>query len=557
MAPLASQTWAPDASLTPGGRAEALELAGPERGRLWLGFMAARVGVGSVLLGLQAVQSAMGHAVTPTTWAVAGIYLGLTLWARWRGPWPGGGAGKAWLAPVAVDGLTFLILQLAQPSALNYAPLLALPVLMSAVLGGLRSALASAAALTLLLLTAALLEGGLTSPATLQAALTGLGCFVVAALANQLAGQLNRLEHSARRDRAAERLQRQVNALVIDTLSDGVLVARTDGQVQALNPAARALLGLPAAQPGQPLPHLAHEPRWAALWRSLCEPAPSPEVIRLDAPGLSSRRVQVRVLRPPGADSAALQVAFLQDLQALDERVRTEKLAALGRLSAAVAHEIRNPLAAIVQAQALLAEELDAPLHRRLGQIVQQNAQRLQATVSDVLELSNDIRDGQPALCTPIALPAALAALADEWIVQHPADAARLRLDLSQAPPWVCFDAEHLRRVWVNLLTNASRHAIDQPGAIVVLASPADKGQALWRVWSAGPALPADVERHLFEPFHSSQSRSSGLGLYICRQLCLRHGARIAYRRIDADTPAGVQPGNAFDVCLPLPSPPA
>jgi len=111
----------------------------------------------------------------------------------------------------------------------------------------------------------------------------------------------------------------------------------------------------------------------------------------------------------------------------------------------------------------------------------------------------------------------------------------------------VAFDADHLRRVLVNLLDNALRYAGDGAGSIQVatLGGPA----CSLVVWSDGPALESAVERHLFEPFFSSQSRSSGLGLYICRELCERHGARIAYARQGAPTDDKRQ-GNAFTVAF-------
>jgi two-component system sensor histidine kinase PilS (NtrC family) len=84
--------------------------------------------------------------------------------------------------------------------------------------------------------------------------------------------------------------------------------------------------------------------------------------------------------------------------------------------------------------------------------------------------------------------------------------------------------------VLVNLLDNALRHSSTEPGAIDVRLAPMDEHAALLRVASDGPPLDADVERRLFEPFFSTRSRGSGLGLYICRELCERHGATIEYR---------------------------
>jgi len=107
---------------------------------------------------------------------------------------------------------------------------------------------------------------------------------------------------------------------------------------------------------------------------------------------------------------------------------------------------------------------------------------------------------------------------------------SRLRLDLPDAPLGVSFDPEHLRRVLVNLLDNAGRYASDSPAAIHVQLAARDEQTALLAVASDGTAIAADVERHLFEPFFSTRSRGTGLGLYICRELCVRHGANIEFR---------------------------
>jgi signal transduction histidine kinase len=88
---------------------------------------------------------------------------------------------------------------------------------------------------------------------------------------------------------------------------------------------------------------------------------------------------------------------------------------------------------------------------------------------------------------------------------------------------------DHLRRVLVNLLENAHRHASGEPGSISVEVSSRD-GHAVLSVASDGPPIPAEVERHLFEPFFSTRSRGTGLGLYICKELCERYGADIDYQ---------------------------
>ena len=115
------------------------------------------------------------------------------------------------------------------------------------------------------------------------------------------------------------------------------------------------------------------------------------------------------------------------------------------------------------------------------------------------------------------------------------------------------FEADHLRRVLINLLDNAHRYASAQPASICVVTQRVGRESTV-RVWSDAAPLESAVRQHLFEPFFSSESRSSGLGLYICRELCERHGAHIGYRR--AIGPAGAaRQGNEFFVVFRPDSP--
>ena len=114
------------------------------------------------------------------------------------------------------------------------------------------------------------------------------------------------------------------------------------------------------------------------------------------------------------------------------------------------------------------------------------------------------------------------------------------------------FEEDHLRRVLVNFLDNALRYASKDVAAIrVLLPTPhISAGQMRLAVWSDSPPLDVGVQRHLFEPFFSSESRSSGLGLYICRELCIRHGASIGYQRTDQPS-VSTQTDFSHSVMLP------
>jgi two-component system sensor histidine kinase PilS (NtrC family) len=211
-------------------------------------------------------------------------------------------------------------------------------------------------------------------------------------------------------------------------------------------------------------------------------------------------------------------------------RSRQEKLAAMGRVSAGIAHEIRNPLAAIAQANALLAEDATDPAQRQLMRMVTENVERLKRIVDDVMEVA----PGQVQEVGAIDATRQIEAICSEWAQAAGVQVGTnglLQIELPVQPLGVLFDTEHLRRVLVNLLDNARRHASAKPGAVRVrLALGDDDGRAVFSVLSDGAPIAADVEPYLFEPFFSTRSRGAGLGLYICRELCERYGARIDYR---------------------------
>ena len=121
-----------------------------------------------------------------------------------------------------------------------------------------------------------------------------------------------------------------------------------------------------------------------------------------------------------------------------------------------------------------------------------------------------------------------------------------LQVDLPAEALNVVFDAEHLRRVLVNLLDNARRHASGSAGAVQLRLHGRDANEAVLTLASDGAPIASDVERYLFEPFFSTRSRGSGLGLYICRELCERYGARIDYRL----RPASERHRNEFSVAM-------
>jgi two-component system sensor histidine kinase PilS (NtrC family) len=211
------------------------------------------------------------------------------------------------------------------------------------------------------------------------------------------------------------------------------------------------------------------------------------------------------------------------------ERVQQTKLAALGRLSASIAHEIRNPLGALSHAGQLLAESASiAPDDRRLTDIIRVNSRRVSQIVDSVLALSKRDKT-QPER---LRLKAWAHDFASEFTHTQELyeDAVAVRSDAEDLE--VEMDRTHLHQVVWNLCDNAIKYASKTAGAIAVelgCGRAETSGRPYLEVADRGPGIPADKVEQIFEPFYTGQPGGTGLGLYISRELCERNGATLRY----------------------------
>jgi two-component system sensor histidine kinase PilS (NtrC family) len=529
--------------------------------RLWRAFMTARATLGLVLVLLQGGIFVLAPQQNAVPLLICSAYFVMAMAVRLmtHPQHLGRTFDMQWLRTVGIDLLAFAALQGVQHSNINYAPLFALPVLMASVLGSLIMAMGTAAGVTLMLFGYATwlsLQSPSEIPAYfMQAALTGIGCFAISFIANQLANRLASVEFQVQRSLLAAAVQRQVNELVIASLNDGIVVVDEQLWVRSANPAAFGLLGL--AQPPEDVAWpLTGQPGWqelldvVALSHTSQQSQQRDVSIRHEGQGSRYLRIHTRITAPLDAQASALCVVFMQDQREMQARLRTEKLASMGRMSAAVAHEIRNPLAAIVQANALLAEDITEPGQLRMTHMVQQNAQRLEKIVHDILHLAHAPHAQEAAPGQWIELEENIDRVCRDWQQQSSAPHP-ITIRPSAQTHLVWFDVEHLRRILINLLDNARRFSSGLEGAVQVSIKTTTAGRANATqlcVWSDGAPLEPSVEQHLFEPFFSSDSRSSGLGLYICRELCESHGATMTYDRTTRQLRETMHTGNEFSV---------
>ena len=517
----------------------------------------------ALLLAIQQIASLVWvTAINPDHVAACLGYLAVTITVRVVSrtvppPQP----GPQWMPTIGVDIIVFSYLHLFAGEALSYTPLYSLPVLMAGMLGTLMMALGTTSLITIILLASSWWVShktvGLEPQRYVQAALTGIGFYIITYLAHQLSLKLQAEHALAQRNRLAAKTQEDVSALVMQHLGEGVLVMDRYDQVRLVNPSARLLMG-DAAPPNVPfvLRSLSNWGPVLSLVRHTFESG-SQQSTDLDIaqPGHSPMGLRARTwltshpakLAGSASDDEQdpLCVVFLQDLREMEARLRTEKLAAMGRMSAAVAHEIRNPLAAILQANALLEEELSDPVQRRLSQMVRQNAERLTRITEEVLDIARVRHQIDNVPAAAVELDTTVSQIVADWQAHDP-KRRQAHLVLLAADTQVNFDTDHLRRVLVNLMDNALRYMGPHSDSLHIETGISSDGFAHVEVWSDGAPLEKSVEQHLFEPFFSSESRSSGLGLYISRELCSRHGGSLRYERRPLQLPRGDIEGNAF-----------
>jgi two-component system sensor histidine kinase PilS (NtrC family) len=236
-------------------------------------------------------------------------------------------------------------------------------------------------------------------------------------------------------------------------------------------------------------------------------------------------------------------LVFLEDTGRLQEQARQLKLAALGRLTANIAHEIRNPLSAINHAGELLREENHDQTNDRLLRIVLDNTHRVERIVSDVLELGRRDRAHREM----IDLRQTLLSLVDEYTAKEGIATDVVRLEIS-GEARVCFDRAHFYQVLGNLLGNGLRHSRKASGSVRLVVVDGERGGSVdLHVVDDGPGVDEATREQIFEPFFTTHSRGTGLGLYIARELCEANAAQLELK--ESDSGADFCISGRFDEC--------
>ncbi len=390
----------------------------------------------------------------------------------------------------------------------------------SIALGGLtangRATLLFAALASLAVLSESLyshLHGDFPHTAYTQAGLLGAVFFALALLTHFLTRRIRESEQLARQRGIDLANLTELNQLVIAQMQTGVLVLDARQRILLSNDAARRLLHRPGPLRGRPLQAVD-----TALADEIASWAPAQQSAnRRFRPDSGGTELQVRLMSI-GQQRHQGTLVFLDDAGRLISQAQQMKLASLGRLTASIAHEIRNPLGAISHAAQLLLESdgLDAT-DRRMAEIIGGNAQRLNLIVENVLNLTR-----RQAMPVPIELPTWLLDWAREARQAYRLDAGQLDVRPDVALDHIEADPAQLRQVLDILVENAHAHF---PGdkddlRLQVSSHGADETRAAYlEITDNGPGIGAAQAEQIFEPFFTTQARGTGLGLYIAQQM--------------------------------------
>ncbi|MFI0398091.1 MAG: nitrogen regulation protein NR(II) [Thiolinea sp.] len=317
----------------------------------------------------------------------------------------------------------------------------------------------------------------------------------------------------------------QLNQSILDRLESGILVVETSGAIRHMNAAAWHLLGNPGNWRSKPLAVFA--PELDKHYQQWIEEV-SPRTASYDLRHQQATELRVRFTQL-GTQTRRNTLINLEDTSEQREKVQGVKLASLGQLTASIAHEIRNPLGAISHAAQLMSESQNLDkADTRLLQIIQANAKRMNLTIESVLNLSRKKEPKRERL----PLKGWLHSFLRDFMLQHNLKEKQVTLFIEPADLMIEFDPAHLHQIMWNLCRNAFKYAHENPQKLqldIQGGTPAHSRDVLLNIIDNGRGIPEDLRQRLFEPFFTTSTQGTGLGLFMARELALSNGSALEY----------------------------
>ena len=366
-------------------------------------------------------------------------------------------------------------------------------------------------------------------PAYTQAGLLGSLIFISTFLTIYITRKLKESETIAAKASTELETIIQMNEHIINNMRTGIIVIKNDGQILMANNAALELLGNITISNQTKLEEVSPKLHERFIdWNNNAIQNHQPILQAQGLPDLQPGFSHVDQKTSGADDTSGRTLIFLEDATQLTQRFQQVKLASLGRLTASIAHEIRNPLAAINHAGQLLGETSTDNADKKLTNIINTQANRLNGIVENVLQLSRQQR-GTPE---SINLQKWLIQFRDEFTTTNKLQAYQLQIQIKPSDIYIVFDSGQLHQVLWNLCTNAINHSNMDPSNMMIHIKgeiDTESMQPHVDVIDNGPGIDAETQLHIFDPFFTTSSHGTGLGLYITKEVIESNRAKIRH----------------------------
>jgi two-component system sensor histidine kinase PilS (NtrC family) len=351
--------------------------------------------------------------------------------------------------------------------------------------------------------------------------------FLVALLAWPVARRLRDTEATVRRQQVDLANMAQLSQYIVQNLRESIVVVDHENRIRLINESAATMLGDRSAYPGALLGEASPQLLYLLeTWRQRTATPAAPAQTFVAADG--GHVIQPHFASLGGSEPAPV-IAFLEDTELLAAKIQQSKLAGLGRLSASIAHEIRNPVGAMSHAAQLLAESANLSAEdKRLTEIVRTNGDRVRQIIENVMSMSRR-ENSRPERLT---LAPWLASFRDEFSATMQIKPERLAISSLLGDVEIQVDPSQLRQIVWNLCENAVKYGSTEPESEVIelrVGRMASTARPFLEVADRGPGIAVQHREKIFEPFFTGNERGTGLGLFLARELAQTNGATLLY----------------------------
>tara|TARA_R110002110_G_scaffold301156_1_gene515171 strand:+ start:136397 stop:138013 length:1617 start_codon:yes stop_codon:yes gene_type:complete len=358
-----------------------------------------------------------------------------------------------------------------------------------------------------------------------QVGLLGLTLFSISLILQYLSSKLSQKDLLTKQQAEDLKSLEEMNYQIIQRMRTGIIVVNTAGGILSSNSSANKLLNRDSKSGAfLNLPEqLANELK---QWQEDNNYRSSPIKFSENAQEIQA---SFSYLQP---DKKTDVLIFLEDYSKVSSRAQQLKLISLGRLTASIAHEIRNPLGAISHAGQLLEEsENISESDQRLLEIIEAHSKRVNSIIDNILGVSRN-QDMVPEM---ISLQDWLQGFIEKYKASHK-DPLQIDLELAEQQIFIRFNASQLEQILTNLCDNGIRYSLKQTGKphiSIQVSLDKDKESPVLEIIDDGPGISPDDQSSIFEPFFTTSSSGTGLGLFICKEICEAYQSQISYHRTE------------------------